>query len=453
MHKHRQVKPLPLDEYKFTIPEIQSFRLDNGLQVRLVERHNLPLTRINLMVDCGSKIDPENKKGLSNLFSMSIDEGAGGMDALQLSNEFDFLGSDFDMHCSNDTIYFLSRSLSENLERTIELFSSVVRTPHLDEKEFLKEKRKVKTRLLQIRDDSDDIAQNTFEYFLYNRRHPYAFPVLGREQDLDNISIEDIRHFYSGCMSPNDANLIFVGNISRGQTEELAQKYFAGWTEIPSLNKDISDVSEHPAGIFIIDKPGSVQTEIRCGHLTPKRNPADYFSRVLMNMVLGGQFSSRINLNLRENKGYTYGAFSNFNYYKDSGFFYVSTSVNLENTKNALDEIMKELNLIKNGVTEEELTFAKTSMMRKFPSNFETNGQIASSVSRMVLYKLPDDHFKKYLEIIHDVTIEQVNEAARKFILPDRAIVMLVGDKKEILKQFSDDQQPVELSTMGEPLS
>jgi zinc protease len=190
---------------------------------------------------------------------------------------------------------------------------------------------------------------------------------------------------------------------------------------------------------------------LRIGHLTEKRNLTDYFPRLLLNLALGGQFSSRINLNLRENKGYTYGAFSNFNYYKYSGYFYVSTSVNSENTYQAIKEIKKELAEIRNGVTHEELLFAKTSLMRKFPSNFETNGQVASSISRMILYDLPDDHFAKYIQHIHDITIEDVNKAAENYIFPGKMITLIVGDKSEILKQFKEETL-IELDMHGNPV-
>jgi zinc protease len=159
----------------------------------------------------------------------------------------------------------------------------------------------------------------------------------------------------------------------------------------------------------------------------------------LLNIVLGGQFTSRINLNLREKHGYTYGAGSSFNYYKNDAYFGVSTSVGIENTCNALNEIFYELNNIRNGVTEEELSFAKSSITRKFSLNFETFRQVASHIIGRVIYDLPDDYFEEYIENINTVTINEVNIAATKNILPDNAMIVLVGDKDKLLEQLKDD--------------
>jgi zinc protease len=453
MLEHRHIKPLPAEEYKFSIPVISRFTLENGLHVLLVERHNLPIVRINLMSGCGAKLDPAGKKGLANLFAMSIDEGAGNYDALQLSNEFDIIGSDFDIHATNDNIYFLSRLINENLNKTFELFSSVILHPHFNEKDFEREKRKVVTRLLQTQDDPDEIASNAFEYLIFNRKHPYAFPVIGREEDLGNITAGDVKEFYRKTLLPTRSHLIIVGNIDRNHAEELSEKYFSNWQTMSFNGRSDGTLEINKPGIYFIDKPGSVQSEVRMGHITEVRNKQNYFPRMLLNLVLGGQFSSRINLNLRENKGYTYGAFSNFNFLKDAAYFYVSTSVGQENTFNSINEIRKELTAIKEGVTQEELTFAKTSLMRKFPSNFETNGQIASSISRMIMYDLPDDHFKNYLQLIHDVSLEQVNNAAIKYIKPEEITTLIVGDKKEILKQFTGEEKLTELDLKGNVIS
>ncbi|NNG27277.1 MAG: insulinase family protein, partial [Ignavibacteriaceae bacterium] len=189
-----------------------------------------------------------------------------------------------------------------------------------------------------------------------------------------------------------------------------------------------------------VNKKDSVQTEIRCGHLTSKRNSKDYFNKLVFNLVLGGQFTSRINLNLREKHGFTYGAFSRFNYYKAAGFFNVSTSVGIENTANALFEIFSELNEIKHGVNEEELEFAKSSVIRKFPANFESYRQVASNFVGKIIYGLPDDYFATYIQNIKNVKLPEVNDTANKSIFPDSMITVLVGDYDKISEQLETDE-------------
>lgn len=453
MPTYRARKPQPEKDYKFSVPEIQRYRLGNGLEISLVERHNLPLVRVNLMAGCGSSLDPLNKKGLANLFSMSIDEGAGEYNALELSSEFDLLGSDFNIHSTNDSLYFLSRTLKENTEKTLYLMSAVVLNPLFNEEDFQKQKSKVLTRLTQTKDDPDEISANAFEYLIFNRKHPYAFPVLGLENDIRSVSVDDIKKFYAEHLVPRNSHLIFSGDITMDEVINLSSKYFSNWHNRPAQKITPPAAEENHPGIYFIDKPGSMQSEIKTGHLTARRDKQNYFPRLLLNMALGGQFSSRINLNLREDKGYTYGAFSGFSFFKHSGYFYVSTSVGIENTFNSLSELRKELVEIRNGITSEELNFAKISLIRKFPSNFETNGQIASSISRMILYDLPDDHFNKYIQHIQEVSGEQVNKAAEEYIFPDRMITLIVGNKKDILSQFEGKELLTELDIYGNPLN
>jgi zinc protease len=176
-------------------------------------------------------------------------------------------------------------------------------------------------------------------------------------------------------------------------------------------------------------------------------------AKMMLNSILGGQFSSRINLNLREKKGYTYGVSSNFNYYRDNGYFVVSTSVNRENTRNAVDEILLELNKIREGVSPEELSFTRSSVLRKFPASFETNRQIAANVTRLILHSLRLDHFESYPDQVSSVTLPDVNEAAINSIFPERLSVLLVGDKNVILEQFKDRNNILELDFIGNPLS
>jgi len=200
-----------------------------------------------------------------------------------------------------------------------------------------------------------------------------------------------------------------------------------------------TESNQDKKSVYIVIKNESVQTEIRVGHHSTGKKSKDFFSKHLLNTILGGQFTSRINLNLREKHGYTYGASSSFNYYKDDAYFGVSTSVGIENTTKALNEIFYELNNIRNQVTEEELSFAKSSIIREFPLNFETYRQVASHIIGRVIYDLPDDYFDTYVENINAVTINEVNKAATENIFPDSAMTVLVGDKDKLLKQLKDD--------------
>ena len=438
MKLDRSKKPSPSIELSFVLPEVENFKLNNALDVIFVKRDNLPILRLNLVINSGSKTDPIHKKGLANLFTLMIDEGADEYNGLELMDEFDMLGTNFELSCNNDAIYMGLRTLSENADRSIELFSKVVTKPHFDDNSFAREKRKILTRLIQLKDDPEEIASSVFEYIVLGKEDPYSFPIIGYEDDINNISIEDIKNVYNSLFVPNNSAMIAVGDISKDELSEKLNYYLRNWKpKVLEGEKYNSRIKETP-GIFLIHKEDSVQSEIRIGHTSKKRDKHDYFSRTLLNTILGGQFSSRINLNLREDKGYTYGAFSRFNYFKECAFFYASTSVGIENTGNAVKEIIKELDFIKEGVTEKELEFAQLSTIGKYPSNFETNRQIAHNLTTKYLYDLPDDYFHTYLDRIRDVTIELVNKSAIDHIHTDRLVILVVGDKEKLIPQLRE---------------
>jgi zinc protease len=215
---------------------------------------------------------------------------------------------------------------------------------------------------------------------------------------------------------------------------------FGNWNgkiilEDPLLNLKISQQKN-----FIINKKDAVQTEIRTGHVSNKRSEKDFFQKQIMNLALGGQFSSRLNLNLREKNGYTYGVHSRFNYLKEAAYFEVSTSVDVENTVNALREIYSEINKIKGGITEEELAFAKSSLTKRFPANFETYQQISSNISSKIIHNLPDDYFETYINKVNSVSLDSVIKTVIDSIHPGELITVLVGDSKKILGQITDDE-------------
>ncbi|MGE5795186.1 MAG: M16 family metallopeptidase [Ignavibacteria bacterium] len=441
MENYRSIKPIPSEDLDFIVPRIQIFKLENGLTVYFVERHNLPILRLNIVSESGSKFDQPGKKGLANLFSMMIDEGAGQHSALELSDEFELLGTNFDIRCNSDCIYFSLRTLKENYEKSLSLLAAIITSPRLLKEDYEREQRKVLTRILQMKDDPDEIANTAFDYLLFRKENPYAYPILGYEENVRQISNEDIRLFYENYFAPNKSALIAVGDITRPELEEKINYYFQNWKakdvkQIPvNIQKD-----QNLQKIYFINRENSVQTEIRIGHVSSKRNDYDFFPKMILNSVLGGQFSSRINLNLREEKGFTYGAASSFYYYKECAYFIVSTSVGALNTADAVKELFNELNGIRNGVKHEEIEFAKSSIIRKFPSNFETNSQIASAMSRMFIHQLPDNHFRTYIEKLRRVSLEQVNQASLENIFPDQMITVLAGDKNKLAAQFAAEK-------------
>ena len=434
----RNTKPEAKTEIKFNLPKPNEFLLENGLRVIFIHKDKLPLVKLNLMFNAGSKYDPENKKGLSYLTSLVMDEGADGMNALQLSDEFDMLGSSFNVSTDNDLINLSLQTLSENFDKSLELFSKVLLKPSFNDDDFNREKKKLITRIMQSKDEPEYLADQIFDRVILGKSNNYSFPVSGYEETVESITVNEVKAYYEKFFSPSNSSLIVVGDLDQDELAKLLNKYFSNWKNTTNDFLFLVSSVQPSKKIYLYHKDDSVQTEIRVGHITPQRNQKDFFQRYLLNTILGGQFTSRINLNLRERNGYTYGATSRFQYFKDTAFFEVSTSVGIENTANSLKEILFELENIQTGVTDKELDFAKSSVTKKFPLNFETYRQITSGVAGKILYNLPDNYFDTYIQNVNSVTKSEVDQAAKDFIMNDKLTIVLVGDKNLLLQKLGE---------------
>jgi len=437
---NRAQKPAAYSELNFKLPITESFNLENGLKIYFCHKNNLPMIRLNLMINAGSKFDTKNKNGLAYLTTLTLDEGADGMDALELSDEFDLLGSNFNLSTDNDCVYVSLQSLVDKFERSLELFSKVILKPNFAKDDFEREKSKLITRIIQSKDEPEYLADQVFDHRIFGSSHFYSSPVSGYEETVQSISLADIKAHYNKYFTPKSSSLVVVGNLSKQELEKLLIKYLGNWNGDENQFLPVHQTAEQAKKIFILHKQDSVQTEIRVGHISNKRSSDDYFQRMILNTILGGQFTSRINLNLRERNGYTYGATSKFQYYKDAAFFEVSTSVGIENTGNALKEILFELKNIQNGILDKELEFAKSSITKIFPLNFETYRQIASGISGKVMFNLPDDYFDNYIASVNSVSKTEIEKAANNFIENENLSIVLVGDKKIIEEKIKDLQ-------------
>ena len=438
MQFDRKSRPKSLTQINFIPPSIQSFSLRNGLKIYFNEKNELPIVRMNLIFNCGSKYDEKDKKGLSNVLSMCIDEGAGSFNALQLADEFEVLGASFNVSCDNDIIIMSLQVLSENFSAALALIGSIVLNPHLSEGDFNREKHKLLIRLHQAQTEPDYIADVAFEYFLFGKDSPYAYPTSGIEQCIPNIQINTVRDLYDKTFIPSNSYLVIVGNINRVQLKNELESVFKTWSGNQLIKQELLSKVSYKSKTFIIEKPGATQTEIRIGHLSSQRNENDFYHKQIINLILGGQFSSRLNINLREKNGYTYGINSQFNYLKEAGFFCVSTSVDSANTLKALKEIFYEIKEIKKGIISKELIFAKSSITNKYPLNFETYRQISANITAKVIHNLPENYFETYIKKISELSLDDVNSIASSSIHPDQLTTVLVGDSKNIIIQLDE---------------
>lgn len=419
----------------FRLPEIQKFDLKNGLKILFVQKDNLPIVQINLTLGCGGIYNPSDKIGLAYLTSMMIDEGAGEFDALQLDEEFETLGSILGTSSDHDSIHISLLSLRENFERSMELVSKIITEPRFSTPDFEREKEKLLTRIIQLKDEPSYLASKNFEKIIFSGS-PYSNQVIGTDETLNNITIEDIKKFHKENFTVNNSVMVVVGDINREKLEETLNNSLAVWVNSNPQTEQSFDLKINNPTLYFIHKDGAAQSEIRAGHSAAGRKEKDFFARSLLNAILGGQFSSRINLNLREDKGYTYGANSSFKFYKSAALFGVSTAVKSENTGDAVFEIIKELNEIQNGVDDKEIDFAKSFIIKGFPSMFETYSQVARNLALLSLHSLPDDYFNTYIQRIDSTSKNEIENAAVKSILCDNLTIVVVGDRDIIKPQL-----------------
>jgi len=431
----RTVKPKPNGKIKFNIPFINTFKIKNGLNVYYIQRNTLPIVQVNLIVHSGSRFDTKNKNGLSKLTSILLDEGAGSFTGLEINNEIESLGSILNVESSIEHSTVSLMTLKDNLDKSMEIFSLIVREPSFNNDDFEREKEKLSTTLLQLKDDPSFLASQHFRNILFNAT-PYQFTSSGLQETITSLTNDEIKSFYKNNFLPGNSSLIIIGNLTQEEIHTLASKYFAEWQNkihTPKLKVRFNKTEKQ---IILIDKPNAPQTELRIGHISKSRKTKDFFATNIFNSILGGQFSSRINLNLREDKGYTYGVHSSFNYNFYGGAFTIASSVKLENTGDAIKEILTELENIKTTISKDELDFSKSYLTRRYPSMFETYSQLAGNTSLIPIYKLELDYFQNYVSGIAKCTLDNVVKAAKNNINLDELVIVVVGNKKKIKEQI-----------------
>jgi predicted Zn-dependent peptidase len=415
------------------LPPIERLQLSNGLSVVLLEKHDVPLVQIDLLVKVGSTMDPDGKFGLADMTAAMLDEGAGKRSALELAEEVDFLGAHLstsaDYHHSTISLHTPLRQL----DTALELMADVVRRPAFAEEELERQRALRLTRLVQWRDEPRDVASVAFNQILFGSGHPYGVPRLGSAESLRAMSVQDLKQFHAAYFHPGNAVFIVVGDVDAKRVLPKLESLFGDWAtgKIPSLElAKVEQVKRRQ--IYLVDKPGAAQSVIQIGRIGVARKTEDYDAIVVMNTILGGSFASRLNQNLREEHGYTYGAGSAFSFRPAPGPFRAASSVQTAVTDKALAEFMKELRGILEPVPAEELTRAKNYVALGFPSDFQTVGGIARQLRELVLYGLPDDYFNDYIQNILAVNGDDVQRVAKKYIDPDKLAIIIVGDSETI---------------------
>lgn len=431
----RSHPPQPGPAPALHMPPIQKRALSNGLPVWIVELHDVPVAQINLLVFSGSADDPPGRFGAASLASAMLEEGAGTRSALEIADAIDFLGADLSAGSGIDSTAVRLHVPVARLADALPIMADVALRPAFKSEELDRLRQQRLTQMIQGRDDPQTIASTTFPRVLYGPRHRYGTPIGGTAETIKTFTPDDLREFYSSTFRPDRATILAVGDLTPDNVMPLLEKSFGVWKASgAAAPKQTIAAVDQPAErqIYLVDKPGAAQSQIRIGWIGVPRSTPDYFPLVVMNTILGGSFSSRLNMNLREQHGYTYGASSQFDMRAAAGPFSAAAGVQTDKTRESLTEFFNELNGILKPVPAEELSRAKNYVALRYPGGFETTGDISRQLENALVFHLPDTYFSTYVQNIQAVTAADVQRVAQKYIAPGRFAVVVVGDQKAI---------------------
>ncbi len=433
----RSTMPMPAGEVPVTFPAFQRATLGNGLQLIVVERPELPVVALSLVLDAGYAADQSAQPGTASLTMAMLDEGTKTRNALEISEQLALLGASIGAGSSLDTSSVGLSALADKLEPSLEIFADVLLNPVFPQKELDRLRKEYLAALSQEKTQPNSMALRVVPKLLYGEGHAYAQPLTGTgtEATLAALTREDLARFHDQWFRPNHATLIAVGPVTVGSLKPQLERLLGDWQpgDIPA--KQVASVAPRASRtLYLLDKPGADQSVIFAGQLIPPRATPDQAAIELMNDVLGGQFTSRLNMNLREDKHWSYGARSFAYDARGQRPFLAYAPVQTDKTAEAIAEIRREFAELvgKRPATPEEVAMVKRTNTLSLPGQWETGGAVLGSVSQIVQFGLPDDYWNNYAATIRGVTPEQVNKAAKDHLRPEDLVMVVVGDRQVI---------------------
>jgi len=453
----RSGPPKPAPARALKLPPVQKFTLENGLAVWIVENHEVPIATLALAVRSGATADPAGKSGLAAMTAEMLDEGAGGKSALEFDEEVSFLGASLDSRATWDYSVVSVKTPVKALPRVLPLFAAAATKPDFPQKEFDRVKKQALTGFLSARSEPRQIAAHALLRGVFGTAHRYGIPVAGTAAAVASFTVEDLRKYHRENYLPNNSILIASGDVTSAALLPALSEAFAKW-EKASLKPVAVPQPKAQKGrrVLIVDRPGSAQSVIRIALTGPSRETPDYFSIEVANTLLGGSFTSRLNNNLREQKGYTYGAGSRFDMRKAGGLFTAFSDVETGVTGPALTEFMKELGKMLEPTPAADAERARNYAALGLGFEFETSDEIAAHLVEQAVYGLPSDYFDTYVARTLSVDGAAIQEAAKKYLDLSRLTIIVVGDRAKIEKPIRDlklgETQIVPLDTVMGPV-
>jgi zinc protease len=437
----RSVKPLLGEDTPFRSPDVKSETLPNGLEVYVVERRDLPKVAVTLAVRSGSVHDESGKSGAAHVMMTTIDKGTQTRDALEIADELGNLGSGLSATVYRESSALSFESLTRNLSGVMDIFSDVVRNPLFPETEIEREVKRNLDLIDQRKANAQSLAGRLIPSLAFGRDHVYGRPVQGDQESMNLLERLDVMRSHDMYWGPKQAALIFAGDISMDDATVLARTHLGDWTGEDLAAGSVDEPSPIGQGqLYIVDRPGNPQTVVSQILAAPKRTTPEYYALRLADTIWGGGFESRLNRNLREDKGLTYGIFSSLSLNRFAGTWCVQSAVDGDRTGEALSEIVSELDGIsgQKPITEEELVDARTNLVRGYAQQFESVRRIGGQVAGLWSNRLPMVELRRAIDEIAEATLDDVNEAAQKYTSPEQATYLLVGDRSVIEPQINE---------------
>ncbi len=434
------LRPKPGAPRSYRFPTFVHEELPNGIRLVTAQVSKLPVVTMLILVDAGSTNDAPGKEGVAALVAALLLEGTTRLSGAEISEKFEQLGASVESGADWDSAFIKLTALSDQLQDAAILLGEILREPAFPDREVERLKAERLAEIMQLETEPRGLADEKFSEFLYSDDSRYSKPDEGNTETVSSIFRTDVDGFFRANYRTRSTTVILAGDITAEAARELVTRAFQNW---PSGSADSQKLIASPRAtrknIHIVDKRDAPQSELRIGHVGLPRKTPDFFPTLVMNAVLGGLFGSRINLNLREAHGYTYGASSYYDWRRGPGPFVVSTAVQSDVTTPALREILFEIERIRDKqISGEELSLARDYLDGVFPIRYETTGAIASALATLVIYGLPADYYDTYRNNIRAVTLDAVLEAARRHLHPDQLQTVVVGDARVIRDSLGD---------------
>jgi zinc protease len=432
------VRPAAGPPRPYRFPDHEATRLDNGLTVLLAPVRRLPICALSLVVDAGAELDDEGSEGCALLAARALAEGTRDYPGIAFTERLERIGASLEAAADWDSAYLSLSVMAERLPAALELLGAVVTDPAFPERELARLQDERLSEILQIRSEPRGLADEVFTRVLYTSDSRYSMPLGGSQRSVSGLDRDAVSRHHRSYFTPERTTVIVAGDVRADAVLAQIEQTFAGWSAgdaraLPRRGIEATD----RARVNLVNREDAPQSELRVGHAGLPRTHDDYFPLVLMNAVLGGLFSSRINLNLREEHAYTYGAHSGFDWRRGNGPFAIRTAVESAVTASAVSEILKEVEKMRAGpVSDAEMSLARDYLSGVFPVRFETSMAIAAALAQMVTYGLPADYYDTYRDNIGRVSVADVHRVARDHLDESRITVVAVGDADQVHDQL-----------------